>query len=27
VVNREGQITFANPQAESILGLSKQAIA
>ena len=26
VVNREGQITFANPQAEKILGLSKQEI-
>ncbi|MDD5028601.1 MAG: PAS domain S-box protein [Rhodoferax sp.] len=26
VVSRQGQITFANPQAESILGLSKQEI-
>ncbi len=26
MVNREGKITFANPQAENILGLSKQEI-
>jgi PAS domain S-box-containing protein len=26
MVNREGQITFANPQAEKILGLNKEAI-
>jgi PAS domain S-box-containing protein len=26
VVNRHGQITFANPQAEKILGLTKEAI-
>ncbi len=26
VVNREGQITFANPQAENILGLSKEVL-
>lgn len=26
VVNREGRITFANPQAETILGLSKEEI-
>ncbi|MBU1424730.1 MAG: PAS domain S-box protein [Gammaproteobacteria bacterium] len=26
VVNKEGQITFANPQAEKILGLSKEKI-